>query len=209
MKFCSVSGCGKPHIARGWCHTHYKRWQTNGDPLLGAKVVWPPICSVKGCGKPSGTRGLCETHYTRWRRHGDPSVLRIAPNGSGYVTASGYRRVHDNGDQKSEHVVMAERALGHRLPDDAEVHHANRKRSDNSNGNLVICPNAAYHALLHVRTAALDACGHAGWRRCCHCKQYDDSTNMIVQKGYCYHALCRKQYQVALKERKTADRHTC
>lgn len=30
---CSIEGCEKPHIARGWCHKHYKRWQAHGDPL--------------------------------------------------------------------------------------------------------------------------------------------------------------------------------
>lgn len=29
---CSIEGCEKKHLARGWCGTHYKRWQTHGDP---------------------------------------------------------------------------------------------------------------------------------------------------------------------------------
>lgn len=32
---CSVDGCGKVAIARGWCKTHYYRWNRNGDPLAG------------------------------------------------------------------------------------------------------------------------------------------------------------------------------
>lgn len=32
---CSVEGCGRPHTARGWCKSHYYRWQRNGDPLGG------------------------------------------------------------------------------------------------------------------------------------------------------------------------------
>lgn len=31
---CSVDGCEAVMIARGWCHRHYKRWQTHGDPLV-------------------------------------------------------------------------------------------------------------------------------------------------------------------------------
>lgn len=27
---CSIDGCDKPKVARGWCHTHYKRWQSHG-----------------------------------------------------------------------------------------------------------------------------------------------------------------------------------
>lgn len=30
---CSIDGCGKPFLARGWCRKHYQRWRNNGDPL--------------------------------------------------------------------------------------------------------------------------------------------------------------------------------
>lgn len=32
---CSVEGCGKPHLARGWCESHYRRWRRHGDHLGG------------------------------------------------------------------------------------------------------------------------------------------------------------------------------
>lgn len=32
-KTCSVEGCEKPHLARGWCSTHLSRWYRRGDPL--------------------------------------------------------------------------------------------------------------------------------------------------------------------------------
>lgn len=31
---CSIAGCGKRTVARGWCRTHYYRWSRTGDPLL-------------------------------------------------------------------------------------------------------------------------------------------------------------------------------
>jgi hypothetical protein len=34
-KICSIPDCGKPHDARGWCKTHYRRWLRHGDPLGG------------------------------------------------------------------------------------------------------------------------------------------------------------------------------
>lgn len=31
---CSVEGCGAPHDAKGYCHSHYKRWKLHGNPLI-------------------------------------------------------------------------------------------------------------------------------------------------------------------------------
>jgi hypothetical protein len=56
------------------------------------------------------------------------------------------------------------------LPSSAHVHHADgSKRPD---APLVICQDAAYHLLLHVRTRVLKAGGNPNTERlCCHCKQ--------------------------------------
>jgi hypothetical protein len=50
-----------------------------------------------------------------------------------------------------EHILVAERAIGHFLPKGAEIHHWNEVKTENRNRNLVICPNRAYHLLLHAR----------------------------------------------------------
>lgn len=48
---CSIDGCAKPHEARGWCRTHYGRWQKHGhvdstrtplDERFWSKVAFPP-----------------------------------------------------------------------------------------------------------------------------------------------------------------------
>ena len=36
MKRCSVPGCTAPHLARGFCNRHYKRYQRYGSPDLPA-----------------------------------------------------------------------------------------------------------------------------------------------------------------------------
>lgn len=30
---CSIDGCDRPLVARGWCTRHYQRWSSSGDPL--------------------------------------------------------------------------------------------------------------------------------------------------------------------------------
>jgi hypothetical protein len=123
------------------------------------------------------------------------------------LTTNGYIRVrrpeHPHADKDGhimEHILIVEQALGHYPPERSEIHHVNELRSDNSRGNLVLCEDHGYHSLLHIRTAALDACGHAGWRKCAYCGSYDDPAFMRVhdrQKRnlkYC-HAECRNRRQ--------------
>lgn len=38
MRGCEVDGCRNPHEARGYCATHYSRWQRHGDATVPPKV---------------------------------------------------------------------------------------------------------------------------------------------------------------------------
>jgi hypothetical protein len=51
------------------------------------------------------------------------------------------------------------------------------------------------------KEAALLACGHADWRKCRYCKEYDDAKNLYVSpdKKYSYHKLCHAKYQLERK----------
>jgi len=123
---------------------------------------------------------MCKLHYYRVKRlgHPGPAGLMVAPKGSGSIDNHGYRMHMVDGRRIAEHVLIAERALGRPLPPGAQVHHVNESPSDNRPGNLVICPDQQYHALLHQRQRALDACGNANYRKCPHCGVYDDPANM-------------------------------
>lgn len=66
---CTITDCGKPHLARGWCRLHYKRWQAHGDPLWVRPIR---LCRIAGCGDCCVARELCSFHYARLRRYGDP-----------------------------------------------------------------------------------------------------------------------------------------
>lgn len=73
---CSVDGCDRPRVARGWCPAHWMRWRTHGDPLVGGPIRErrdpDARCSVEGCERRAGTRELCGMHYARLRTRGDP-----------------------------------------------------------------------------------------------------------------------------------------
>lgn len=72
MAACSIEGCVKPVAARGWCTTHYARWQRHGDPSILKLARGPSTCSVDGCERKHDSKGYCAVHYMTWRRHGDP-----------------------------------------------------------------------------------------------------------------------------------------
>lgn len=94
-----------------------------------------------------------------------------------YIRISGHRKYATR-----EHTVIAEKVLGKKLPSDAEVHHVDGDKSNNAHHNLVICPDSAYHKLLHRRQKALNTCGNANWIKCTFCKIYDDPKNLTVTK---------------------------
>jgi hypothetical protein len=66
-KICSVDGCGRPAIARGWCDRCYQRWRKHGDPAYEKPK---PTCLVDGCESAARKRGWCALHYNIWRREG-------------------------------------------------------------------------------------------------------------------------------------------
>lgn len=129
-----------------------------------------------------------------------------APNMSGYITSNGYREFNLPEDKKTEHVMVAEAALGHVLPVGAVVHHIDEDKLNNEPSNLVICPDQRYHVLLHQRMRALEVCGHADWLKCAHCKQYDDPKNMYVREArhQAYHRECHAAYK---REKRTGGNY--
>lgn len=148
--------------------------------------------------------GKGDKHY-RWRggsRKGGryPGTLQPEhPN----AEASGYVK---------NHILTATQALGKEMPRNAVVHH-----HDYSSGQLVICENQRYHLLIHRRTRALRACGHADWLKCPICKVYDDPSNLKIwrnannTKSFGVHAACRqiqnrKRYHKPVSEAESPTR---
>lgn len=154
---CSVENCEKPVQTKHLCGKHYKRSWRHGDPTETKLNMEGGVCIVDDCIRPrSSTDGLCKMHYLRDSRHGRLHTVR-APAGAGRQNAGGYKMIWYNGKLQYEHIVAAEKALGKPLPKGAVVHHMNRDKQDNfSYGNLVVCPDQAYHMMIHQRMAALE-----------------------------------------------------
>lgn len=101
-RMCSVDGCEKREIARGWCPMHYYRMQKHGSLDLPPRVRpdrTKRTCSVDGCGRSVWSREMCNLHYSRQHRHGEvgPVESTTAPPGSGCLRPDGYRTVYSHG----------------------------------------------------------------------------------------------------------------
>lgn len=59
---CTIENCPNDAFCRGWCKTHYYKWNIHGDPLFSFGK-----CAV--CGKPEHGKGLCRSCIMkkRWR----------------------------------------------------------------------------------------------------------------------------------------------
>lgn len=128
------------------------------------------------------------------------------PDGSGAITKSGHISLSQGrGKFKYQHVVIAEKVLGKKLPKGAQVHHVDCVPSNNENKNLVICQDQTYHRLLHRRTRALEECGNPNFLRCSYCRCYDDPSVLKSNgmRSY-YHTECRSNFRRSVyKERKS------
>lgn len=65
---CSVEGCQRIAVTRGYCEMHYRRVLRTGKPGPPGPLRSIGMCRVEVCDKPVGAKGLCHGHYQRLLR---------------------------------------------------------------------------------------------------------------------------------------------
>ena len=73
-KPCSVDECKNPVVGRGWCSTHYYRWQKYGDPHKLLRDFLPQHCSIECCEGKRASFTWCRKHYLRWWKNGSTDL---------------------------------------------------------------------------------------------------------------------------------------
>lgn len=105
---CSIDGCPRPHLARGWCFLHYSRWSKTGDPLLviGRRPATP------------------EQIVTRFWSHVPERPVDGCWEWAAGRHAAGYGKFKANGRTNLAHNFAWTLASGEPIPDDMDVLHA-------------------------------------------------------------------------------------
>lgn len=143
-RVCSVVGCERKRVARGFCYLHWERAQRNyplDAPVRGPAryVRWVDPCTVAGCKRKTfnTATGLCSMHYDRMRKTGDPGQAEpFTTPGAWRRDRHGYVSRRVNGVLEIQHRVIMSEHLGRPLEPWENVHHLNGVRHDNRIENL-------------------------------------------------------------------------
>lgn len=155
---CEVEGCDRSAERAGFCFMHYARRRRIGTTSLPTRPLVK--CTAIDCKERTNRpHGFCLTHYKQaWylKKVGRTELIERISQERWINTVSGYVMVKHDGKLTYEHRVLAEKALGKPLPEGAIVHHTGAPDDNYGYMKLVICPDQAYHTLLHKRMEELD-----------------------------------------------------
>lgn len=90
---CKIVDCAKPAARRGWCHMHYCRWRSTGDPLKTKIGGWDETASEKLCRRSTEVASGCiewtgardKDGYGKFTKKGWPDRAHTAA----YIVAHG------------------------------------------------------------------------------------------------------------------------
>ena len=121
MKTCTIDGCEKPTVGRGWCRKHYNRWHRHGDPLGGGERYADPAEAFEARTEP-----LCWTGCLIW---------------TGVVDSHGYGQLRVDGRLVQAHRYAWEREHGP-IPSGMVLDHMCWERSCVNVDHLRVCSQA-------------------------------------------------------------------
>ena len=157
-----ISGARERLDACALLTTH--RGHGGRDSMADVNPIPIGFCQC-GCGEQTKLPRQSDTRFG-WRK-GEPMRFVLGHNKrTGTFSPSAPYKTSGPGEVR-EHVAIAQRALGRRLPNGAQVHHVDGNKRNNANGNLVICQDGAYHALLHHRAVIVRAGGDPNTQEFC------------------------------------------
>lgn len=155
-------------------HNIRKKWADFPSPNPSG------ICQC-GCGEsaPIATANCIKHGYLK----GQPVRFIVGHNAKGKPRKpTTYPAITRSGRLLRQHVILAELALGKPLPAQAEVHHVDGNKHNNSNTNLVICEDHSYHGLLHRRARIVRAGGNPNTDAVCgRCRAPFPLTNFYIK----------------------------
>jgi hypothetical protein len=170
---CKEGDCGRPHVARGWCDMHYRRWAAHGDPNY----------------QPADLRArLLENTSQRGPDECWPWTGTLSPKGYGRLS------VNDAG--ALAHRSAYEIFVGP-IPADQTIDHLCHKHDECAGGKR--CPHRRCCNPAHLGLAPIVANAMRGNSpfaknaRKTHCPQghpYDEA-NTIVDRGRRYCRVCK------------------
>jgi len=117
-----------------------------------------------------------------------------------HTDANGYERYSSG---KYVHREIAKRILGRDLKGSECVHHLDHNRSNNKLDNLVICPDASYHMLIHAKERIVKLGGDPTKNHyCTHHRELHDKSEFSFRKSWSgLHNMCRNATNEYRKER--------
>lgn len=107
MGTCSIDGCDRTHMARGWCGYHYQRWFRHGDPET---TINQP-------------RGLPLEEGFRWNIRGEPPADGSCWEWPGRRRKDGYGLLANKGRTVHAHHASLMVFKSMEVPDGMEVLH--------------------------------------------------------------------------------------
>ncbi len=172
------------------------------NKIFGSLIPSSPMLVACACGcgvaRPMLNQWGRPRRYLRGHNQKNMATHSTAKGGR-YVQLNGYVMIRTADHPRSsngyvfEHILVAEKAIGRYLEAAHPVHHVNEIKSDNSNSNLVICEDNAYHMLLHQRQRVLDRGGNPDTdKRCFKCDAVKSKSEFVRSSnsrdglhGYC------------------------